>query len=155
LWTERTVLILLVSRRLARLIDSTGVRLSGMGADWARFSANARGAKVHVLYDADADRPIYAAVTAAKINDITAAQTMPIESGATYVFDLGYYDYGWWAKMDAAGCRIVTRFKCLIPSFDGAIFSKEWKEALWARFSTAAPPRQRQSVEQYKIVKRA
>lgn len=36
---------------------------------------------------------------------------MPIEAGATYVFDLGYYDYGWWAAMDAAGCRIVTRFK--------------------------------------------
>src|SRR5437764_2828337 len=36
---------------------------------------------------------------------------MPIETGATYVFDLGYYDYGWWAKLDAAGCRIVTRLK--------------------------------------------
>ena len=36
---------------------------------------------------------------------------MPIEAGATYVFDLGYYDYAWWAELDAAGCRIVTRFK--------------------------------------------
>ncbi|MBF0335276.1 MAG: IS4 family transposase, partial [Alphaproteobacteria bacterium] len=36
-------------------------------------------------------------------------------AGATYVFDLGYYDYGWWAKMDAAGCRIVTRFKTNTP----------------------------------------
>ena len=93
------------------LIDSTGVRLSGMGSDWAYFSAKACGAKLHVIYDADAERPIYAAVTAAKINDITAAQAMPIEAGATYVFDLGYYDYAWWAKLDAAGCRIVTRFK--------------------------------------------
>lgn len=93
------------------LIDSTSIRLSGLGAAWARFSAKACGAKVHVVYDADAERPIYAAVTAAKVNDITAAQAMPIEAGATYVFDLGYYDYGWWARMDAAGCRIVTRFK--------------------------------------------
>ena len=97
------------------LIDSTGLRLSGLGSEWARFSANACGAKAHVIYDADADRPIYAAVTAANVNDITAAQTMPIEAGATYVFDLGYYDYGWWAKMDAAGCRIVTRFKANAP----------------------------------------
>jgi hypothetical protein len=97
------------------LIDSTGVRLSGSGADWARFSAHACGAKVHVIYDASAERPIYAAVTAAKVNDITAAQVMPIEAGATYVFDLGYYDYGWWAKMDKAGCRIVTRFKSNTP----------------------------------------
>lgn len=97
------------------LIDSTGLRLSGLGAGWAHFSAKACGAKVHVIYDAGADRPVYAAVTAAKVNDITAAQTMPIEAGATYVFDLGYYDYGWWAKMDAAGCRIVTRFKSNTP----------------------------------------
>ena len=97
------------------LIDSTGIRLSGLGSEWARFSAKACGAKAHVIYDADADRPIYAAVTAANVNDITAAQTMPIEAGATYVFDLGYYDYGWWAKMAAAGCRIVTRFKSNTP----------------------------------------
>ena len=97
------------------LIDSTSVRLSGMGAEWARFSAMACGAKAHVIYDADADRPIYAAVTPAKVNDITAAQAMPIEAGATYVFDLGYYDHGWRAKMDQAGCRIVTRFKSNTP----------------------------------------
>jgi Transposase DDE domain/Domain of unknown function (DUF4372) len=97
------------------LIDATGVRLSGAGSQWARFSDQACGAKVHVIYDAGAERPIYAAVTAAKINDITAAKTMPIEPGATYVFDLGYYDFGWWAKMDEAGCRIVTRFKSHTP----------------------------------------
>lgn len=97
------------------LIDSTSIRLSGLGAAWAHFSVKACGVKVHVIYDPDADRPVYAAVTAARVNDITAAQTMPIEAGATYVFDLGYYDYGWWAKMDAAGCRIVTRFKSNTP----------------------------------------
>jgi hypothetical protein len=29
--------------------------------------------------------------------------------------------------------------RCSIPGFDGAISSREQKEALWARFSTAAP----------------
>ena len=36
---------------------------------------------------------------------------MPIEPGATYVFDLGYYDFAWWRRMHEAGCRIVTRLK--------------------------------------------
>ena len=94
-----------------RLIDSTGVRLAGLGAEWARFSAKVCGAKLHVVYDPGAEQPLYAAVTPAKVNDISAAKSMPIEAGATYVFDLGYYDYGWWAKLDEAGCRIVTRFK--------------------------------------------
>jgi IS4 transposase len=40
---------------------------------------------------------------------------MPIEAWATYVFDLGYYDYGWWARLHEAGCRIVTRFKSNTP----------------------------------------
>ena len=44
---------------------------------------------------------------------------------------------------------------CLIPGFDGATLSAEWKDALWDRFYTAAPQRLRQSVEQYRIVKRA
>jgi hypothetical protein len=93
------------------LIDSTGLRLSALSQDWARFSSGVCGAKLHVVYDPDGACPIYAAVTAANVNDITVAKAMPIEPGATYVFDLGYYDYGWWAKLDAAGCRIVTRLK--------------------------------------------
>jgi hypothetical protein len=97
------------------LIDATSVRLNERSANWARFSAGVCGAKVHVIYDADADRPIYAAVSTANVNDITMAQQMPIEPGVTYVFDLGYYDYAWWASLDAAACRIVTRFKSNTP----------------------------------------
>jgi hypothetical protein len=97
------------------LTDSTGLRLDGRSLDWARFSAKVCGVKLHLVYDADADRPIYAAITPARTNDITAAQAMPIEPGATYVFDLGYYDYAWWKKLDEAQCRIVTRFKRNTP----------------------------------------
>ncbi len=93
------------------LIDSSSLRLSALSKDWARFSAGVCGAKMHIVYDPDAICPIYAAVTPANINDITAAKVMPIEAGATYVFDLGYYDYCWWAKLHAADCRIVTRLK--------------------------------------------
>ena len=93
------------------LIDATGLRLSGLSKDWARFSAGVCGVKMHVIFDPDANCPIYAAVTPANVNDIAAAKAMPIDPGATYVFDLGYYDYGWWAKLDLAGCRIVTRLK--------------------------------------------
>jgi IS4 transposase len=105
-------------RKLAEtvyLIDSTSARLNERSADWARFSTGVCGAKVHVIYDADADRPIYAAVSAANVNDITMAKQMPVVPGATYVVDLGYYDYAWWAELDAVGCRIVTRFKSNTP----------------------------------------
>jgi hypothetical protein len=97
------------------LIDSTSLRLAGIGTQWARFSAEVCGAKAHVVYDPDLGRPVYHAVTPANVNDITAAKAMPIQLGATYVFDLGYYDYAWWADLDQAGCRIVTRFKTNTP----------------------------------------
>ncbi len=93
------------------LIDATGISLSGMGSQWAHFSHKACGAKAHIIYDANAEYPLYAQVTAANVNDITPAKAMPVEPGATYVFDLGYYDFNWWAKLDQAGCRIVTRLK--------------------------------------------
>lgn len=97
------------------LIAASGVRLDGRSLEWARFSTAVCGVKLHVVYDADADRPIYAAITPARVNDMTAAQQMPIAPGATYVFDLGYYDYAWWAALDAARCRVVTRLKRNTP----------------------------------------
>src|SRR5712672_2415464 len=98
-----------------RLIDSDLVQLNSLSGKWATFSAGVCGAKAHIIYDPDADQPLYLMVTPSNVNDITAAKEMPIEAGATYVFDLGYYDYGWWATLDQAGCRIVTRLKSNTP----------------------------------------
>jgi IS4 transposase len=103
------------SQDAVRLIDSTTMRLSNLSSDWAQFSTGVCGVKAHIIYDPNADRPVYFAVTPSKVNDITAAQTMPLEAGATYVFDLGFYDYAWWAQIDDLGGRFVTRLKKNTP----------------------------------------
>jgi hypothetical protein len=103
------------ARECVLLIDSSVLPLNRRSEKWSHFSAGVCGAKVHVVYDPDAECPIYAAVTPQRTNDITAAKAMPIQAGATYVFDLGYYDYRWWAELDEAGCRLVTRFKSNTP----------------------------------------
>ena len=54
--------------------------------------------KSHVVYDPDLGSPVYHTITAANVNDITAAKAMPVEAGATYVFDLGYYDFGFFSR---------------------------------------------------------
>ena len=97
------------------LVDSTGFRLSALSGDWARFSEGVHGAKLHIVYNPDSARPSFAALTPANVNDITVAKSMPIRPGATYVFDLGYYDYGWWSELNQAGCRLVTRLKVNTP----------------------------------------
>ena len=97
------------------LIDSTTVSLSALSRRWAHFSDKMCGAKAHIVYDPDAGLPVYNIVTPARTTDLTAIRQMPPEAGATYVFDLGYYDYGWWAALHEADCRIVTRFKSHTP----------------------------------------
>jgi hypothetical protein len=42
--------------------------------------------------------------------------------------------------------------RCLVPAFGGAFLSSDSKDALWARFYTGAPQRQRRSGERYSIV---
>jgi hypothetical protein len=98
-------------KQLVYLIDSTSLKLNEHSAQWARFSAEVCGAKVHVIYDPNAGQPIHAVFSAAKVNDITVAQEMPIVAGATYVFDLGYYEFRWWKAMHEKQCRFVTRLK--------------------------------------------
>ena len=44
------------------------------------------------------------------------AREMPIEAGATYVFDLGNCSFIWWAKLHAEGCRFVTRLRKNSPT---------------------------------------
>ena len=44
------------------LIDATSLPLSGTGSAWAYFSSKPCGVKAHVIYDADGEHPIYAAM---------------------------------------------------------------------------------------------
>ena len=57
-----------------RLVDSTTVPLNTLSAKWSRFSDKLCGAKAHVVYDPDANCPLYFGFTPARINDITAAR---------------------------------------------------------------------------------
>jgi hypothetical protein len=99
------------TKEAIRLIDATSVSLTSLSQDWAAYAAHGCGAKLHVVYDPGAQVPVHFAVTAARINDIVEAKAMPIETGVTYAFDLGFYDFGWWAEIDAKGAKFVTRLK--------------------------------------------
>jgi hypothetical protein len=94
-----------------RLIDATSLRLSSLSKDWAAYKAHGCGAKLHVVYDPGAQMPVHFTVTAARVNDIVEAKAMTIEAGVTYAFDLGFYDFGWWAQIDDKRAKFVTRLK--------------------------------------------
>jgi len=94
-----------------RLIDATHLALGQRMKRWFGLHQGKVAAKLHVVFDPRDTKPVRFALTPANVNDITAAKALPLEAGATYVFDLGYYDFGWWAKLDAAGGTFVTRLK--------------------------------------------
>jgi uncharacterized protein DUF4372/DDE family transposase len=98
-------------REAIHLVDATSLRLTEMSRAWADYKAHGALVKLHVDFDADGAIPANFAITPARVNDVSMAHTLPIEPGATYVFDLGYYDFSWWARLHEAGCRIVTRLK--------------------------------------------
>ena len=98
-------------RETVRLIDATHFLAGRRIAQW---SGNG-GIKLHMMYELGSDRPVCFAITPKRINDTVAAQAMPVEPGATYVFDKGYYHFAFWAKIDACGGRFVTRLKINSP----------------------------------------
>lgn len=99
------------TKEAVRLIDATHIRLSALSANWARIDHCNSGVKVSFVYDPHAAVPVRYEIGSARQNDIVTAKQFPIEPGATYVFDMGYYSFQWWAQLDAAGCRFVTRLK--------------------------------------------
>lgn len=98
-------------RDALHLVDATSIRLTDVSRHWADYEKHGALVKLHVDFDAGRSIPANIAITPARINEVSLAATMPVEPGATYVFDLGYYDFSWWSRLDAAGCRFVTRLK--------------------------------------------
>jgi IS4 transposase len=95
---------------MVRLIDSSPVPL-GKVCDWAAWNGRIRGMKLHLVYDPLADVPMCIEVTPANVNDVEIGRQIPIQAGATYVFDKGYCRFDWWQKINDSRAFFVTRAK--------------------------------------------
>jgi IS4 transposase len=96
--------------QMVRLIDSSPVPLGKM-CKWAKWNGRIRGMKMHVVHHPEHDLPRCVEITEATVNDVEIGRQAPIEAGATYVFDKGYYHFGWWKKINIAKAFFVTRAK--------------------------------------------
>ena len=97
---------------LLYLLDSTSIAVRGRGSQWTQATATRTpGLKVHLLMASRQQLPVHQSITGANINDVDEGRKLPIEPGATYVFDKGYCDYSWWHRIDREGARFVTRLK--------------------------------------------
>jgi len=96
---------------LIQLVDATPIPLRDQRFSWAEADARVRGLKLHIGYDPRVEVLDWMEITSPKVSDVTAARAMPVQPGATYVFDKGYVDYGWWQKLHDADATFVTRLK--------------------------------------------
>jgi hypothetical protein len=94
---------------LRYLLDATTVELPYRGP---RVNARVRpGMKLHVLLQADSAALAHASITSSRVDDKTEARKLSLQAGATYVFDRGYCDYGWWHSIGQQQARFVTRLR--------------------------------------------
>jgi IS4 transposase len=93
-----------------RLLDATPIPLDDL-VTWARWNGRTRGLKLHVVYDPVKDLPRRIEMTPSTVNDVQIGRAVPIESGATYVYDKAFCDYGWWTRLHEGGARFITRQK--------------------------------------------
>ena len=99
-------------------LDSTTIDLCLSVFPWAQFRstklapAKAGGAvKMHTMLDLRGNIPSFIHVSDGKLHDVNVLDLLPIESGAIYVVDRGYVDFGRLYGLHQAGAFFVTRTK--------------------------------------------
>jgi len=95
---------------MVRLIDASPVPL-GKVCKWAKWNGRIRGMKLHVVHHPQDDCPRCVEITPANVNDVEIGRQVDLEAGATYIFDKGYYHFGWWKKINDANAFFITRAK--------------------------------------------
>lgn len=110
------------------VMDSTTITLfSDILKGAGRNSKNGKkkgGIKAHTIIQEDIDLPVFVDYTAAARSDRKLMDRMfSLPKGSFIAFDMGYFDYLVWKRLDEAGYRFVTRLK------DNAKFKiVEWRK---------------------------
>ena len=91
--------------------DSTTIPLCLLVFWWAKFRKKKGGVKAHVLYDLEAQVPAFYHITTASVYDSKAMPEIPYETGAYYVFDRGYNNFGELYRIQRMESFFVVRAK--------------------------------------------
>lgn len=101
--------LLRLQRRAAYALDVTTIDLCLKLFPWARFRRRKGAIKAHVMIDLHVGIPVFMRVTHALTSDVSTLDRLPIERGATYVFDRGYLDVARLYRVATASTRLARR----------------------------------------------
>ena len=91
--------------------DSTTIPLCLSVFWWAKFRKKKGGVKAHILYDLEAQVPAFYHITTASLYDSKAMPEIPYETGAYYVFDRAYNNFGELFRIQRMESFFVVRAK--------------------------------------------
>ncbi len=92
-------------------LDSSIIELTLSVFSWAQFRRSKGAAKLHLILDHDGYLPVFADLTAAKINDLRYAQSLHFPRGSIVTMDRQYIDYGLFQRWTDEGVFFVVRLK--------------------------------------------
>ena len=92
-------------------IDATVIDLCAEMFPWATFRRTKGAVKLHFTLDHDGYLPTAIVITEGKRHEVTVARHQTFAPGAILVFDRGYLDFEWFARLTESGVYFVTRLK--------------------------------------------
>jgi len=105
-------------------IDSTSIHLCLSLFSWAPYKEALGSVKLHLGLDIRGSIPAFFDMTSGKVNDMNFLDTITPESGACYIMDRGYLDFGRLHAIHKAGAFFVTRAK------DNMIFERRYSHSV-------------------------
>lgn len=91
--------------------DSTTIDLCLSLFPWAQFRRKKSAVKLHTLIDLRGNIPCFIRITSGRVTDVTSLDNLPIESGAFYIMDRGYIDFGRLHRFTQMAAFFVLRAK--------------------------------------------
>lgn len=95
----------------AYAFDSTTIDLCLALFPWARFRSEKAGIKLHTLLDLQGSIPTFIHLSGGRVNDVNGLDQLPLERGALYVLDRGYFSLLRLIRFGRAGASFVIRAK--------------------------------------------
>ncbi len=91
--------------------DATTIDLCLSLFPWARFRQHKGAIKLHTLLDLRGGIPTFIYVTHGKIHEVNLLDELLVESGAIYLFDRGYLDFGRLYRIHQSRAFFIIRAK--------------------------------------------
>ncbi|MBI2188530.1 MAG: IS4 family transposase [Acidobacteria bacterium] len=113
-------------------LDATVIDLCAEMFAWATFRRTKGAVKLHFTLDHDGYLPTAVVITEGKRHEVTIARQQTFAPGTILVFDRGYLDFEWFARLTETGVFFVTRLK------DGTAYDVVARHAVPARTGVVA-----------------